>query len=126
MYRARYDYDSREPKKSKTPPSLQTHVHEFVGSTKLAGDDDEKHNHRFAGVTSEMIPIDNDDHVHAISVSTDFFDHRHEITVMTGPAINVGNGKHIHFVAAGTGTTTLNDGHCHELEFTTLINQPLL
>ncbi|PEN91516.1 hypothetical protein CN553_20890 [Bacillus cereus] len=122
MYRPRQDYESREPKKTTKNNSLQTHVHEFIGSTKLAEEDENRHNHRFAGITSEVIPH-KDSHVHAISVNTDFFNHHHEISIITGPAIDVGNGKHIHFVE---GITTLNDGHVHQVEFTTLINHSLL
>ncbi|MDM5189427.1 YmaF family protein [Bacillus sp. DX4.1] len=102
--------------------TIQTHVHEFIASTKLAEEGDDRHNHRFAGVTSEVIPKGNS-HVHAIFVNTDFFNHHHEVAITTGPAIFIGNGKHIHFIK---GTTTLDDDHVHELEFTTLIDRPLL
>ena len=106
-----------------TMPSAQTHVHEFLGSTQLAGPGELRHNHRFAGVTSEAIP-QGDSHVHAILVNTDFFfNHLHELGVETGPAIPVGNGKHVHFV---DGVTTLNFGHVHEFIFATLIEDPLL
>lgn len=101
----------------------QTHTHEFTGSTKLAEECEERHNHRFAGVTSEEIPIKCDRHIHALLTNTDFFDHHHEIGVQTGPDIDVGNGKHVHFVC---GTTTLNDGHVHEFQFATLIDSPLV
>ncbi|AJH16955.1 YmaF family protein [Bacillus mycoides] len=101
---------------------IQTHVHEFTASTKLAEECDDRHNHRFAGVTSEVIPMGNS-HVHTIFVNTAFFNHHHEVAITTGPAIPVGNGKHIHFI---NGTTTLDDDHVHELEFTTLIDRPLL
>lgn len=114
-----------ETKNNKIKPipsdSIQTHVHEFLGSTKLAEEGDDRHNHRFAGVTSEVIPQGNS-HVHAILTNTDFLDHHHEIGVITGLAQPIGNGKHIHFV---TGTTTLNDGHFHEFQFATLIDSPL-
>lgn len=33
----------------------QTHNHEFLGSTRFAEEGDDRHNHRFAGVTSEAI-----------------------------------------------------------------------
>lgn len=68
MNRYRQEHASHEPKKSKNPP-LQTHVHEFVGSTKLAEGTEEIHNHHFAGVTSEMIP-QKDSHVHALEFTT--------------------------------------------------------
>ncbi|PGZ96119.1 hypothetical protein COE51_17885 [Bacillus pseudomycoides] len=106
----------------KSPETIQTHVHEFVASTKLAEEGDDRHNHRFAGVTSEVIPK-GDSHVHIILVNTDFFNHHHEVAIETGPAIPVGDGKHVHFVK---GTTTLDDGHVHEIEFATLIQKPLI
>ena len=100
----------------------QTHTHEFLGSVKLAEQGDDRHNHRFAGVTSEVIPMGNS-HVHAILVNTDFFlNHHHEIGVITGLAIDVGNGKHVHLA---TGVTTLVDGHNHQFIFATLILSPL-
>jgi hypothetical protein len=101
----------------------QTHVHEFEGSTKLAETGLDRHNHRFAGVTSEVIPINGGRHKHAILTNTDFLDHHHEIGVETGPDISVGDGKHVHLVK---GTTTLVDGHTHDFIFTTLINAPLI
>ncbi|WP_291562263.1 MULTISPECIES: YmaF family protein [unclassified Clostridium] len=100
----------------------QTHVHEFLGSTQLAEQGEDRHNHRFAGVTSQVIPMGNS-HVHAILVNTDFFlNHHHEIGVITGLAIDVGNGKHVHLVR---GVTTVDDGHNHPFIFTTLIESPL-
>lgn len=101
--------------------TCQTHVHEFLGSTKLAEEGDDRHNHRFAGVSSQVIPQGNS-HVHVILTNTDFFGHLHEIGGTSGPAQAVGNGKHIHFV---TGTTTLVDGHVHEFQFASLIESPL-
>ncbi len=112
------DKHSQECQKEK-----QRHVHEFLGSTKLAEEEDERHNHRFAGVTGEAIPSSRKDHVHKVCTRTDFFDHFHEIEDVTGPAIDVGNGKHVHFVK---GKTTVNDGHCHRFQFATLIESPLL
>lgn len=102
----------------------QTHVHEFLGSTRLAEIDDPEdvHNHRFAGVSGEAIRRGNS-HVHKINTNTDFFDHFHMIKVTTGPAIPVGNGRHVHFVY---GVTTCNDGHMHKFIFATLIDSPIL
>jgi len=113
--------ESTKKKKSRTT-TVQTHVHEFLGSTQLAEEGDDRHNHRFAGVTSEVIPF-GDSHVHAILSNTDFLNHHHEVGIVTGPAIPVGNGKHIHFVK---GSTTLDDGHVHQFEFATLIQKPLV
>ncbi|WP_026486528.1 YmaF family protein [Caldanaerobius polysaccharolyticus] len=101
----------------------QTHNHEFLGSTKLAAEEEEEeHNHRFAGVTSQVIPKGSS-HVHAILVSTDFYeDHHHEIGVITGPAIDVGDDKHVHFVE---GKTTVDNNHFHNFTFATLIEDPI-
>ena len=98
------------------PLGLPTsHVHEFLGSTRLAELDEDPHNHRFAGVTGEAICVPGS-HVHEIIARTDFFDHFHVIKVTTGPAIPVGKGRHVHFVC---GTTTCNDGHVHKFIFAT-------
>ena len=100
---------------------IQTHVHEFLGSTKLAEEKEERHNHRFAGVSGQAIPY-KDSHIHKICTRTDFFDHFHEIEKKTEPAIDVGEGKHVHFVK---GKTTFEDGHVHDFVFATLIESPL-
>lgn len=102
----------------------QTHVHEFTASTKLAESGNDRHNHRFAGVTGEVIPK-GDSHIHEIKFNnTDFLDHHHALKrIFTGPAIPVGNGKHVHFVS---GMTTFNDGHVHQFNFATLIQKPLV
>ena len=101
----------------------QTHVHEFLGSTKLAELKEEPHNHRFAGVTTEEIPLVRGNHKHAFMVNTDFFvDHHHEVGGETGPAINVGCGKHVHLA---TGVTTEVDEHFHDFIFATLIQNPI-
>lgn len=122
------DYDWKKDNKKYENNSAQTHTHEFLGSTKLASEEEgeEIHNHRFAGVSSEAILVPGGcpgDHVHQILVNTDFFDHLHEVGVRTGLSIPVGNGKHIHFAE---GNTTFNDGHCHKFQFATLIEAPLL
>jgi hypothetical protein len=99
----------------------QTHVHEFLGSTRLAGVI--THNHRFAGVTSQVIPLPGGNHKHALLTNTDFaIGHLHEIGAETGPAIPVGGGKHVHFVET---LTTLDLGHAHEAVFATLIEDPI-
>lgn len=105
-----------------TQTETQTHDHEFLGSTKLAELGEDRHNHRFASVTTEEIPLPGNDHKHAFMVNTDFLDHHHEIGGETGAMISVGDGKHVHFV---TGTTTTDDGHAHDFVFATLINSPL-
>ena len=100
----------------------QTHVHEFLGSTKLAGKGEERHNHRFAGVSGEVIPY-KDSHIHKICTGTDFFGHFRRDAIKTGPAIDVGHGKHVHFVK---GKTTFEDSHVHNFVFATMIDSPLM
>jgi len=103
--------------------SEQKHVHEYVGSVKLAElNSDDVHNHRFAGVTGEAVPCKGS-HIHRILTRTDFFnDHFHIIDVFTGPAIPVGNGRHVHFVYA---CTKERDGHKHMFRIATLIENPI-
>ena len=101
---------------------VDRHDHEFLGSTQYADVGTVRHNHRFAGITSEAIPI-NQTHVHTIRIRTDSFGHFHEIIITTGPAILLSDGKHIHFVR---GTTTLEDGHVHQFIFATLIECPTI
>lgn len=111
-----------DPPKPSPHDPCQTHVHEFQGSTKLAEAGEDRHNHRFAGVSSSVIPFGNS-HVHGILTNTDFFeDHLHEIAAVSGPAIDVGGGKHIHFAKF---ITTVDDGHFHEFQFASLIQDPL-
>lgn len=100
----------------------QEHVHEFLGSTKIAEKSTDPHNHRFAGVTGEAIYCGGS-HVHKIRTTTDFYDHYHSICTTTGPAVDVGNGKHVHLAK---DTTTTNDGHAHDFIFATLIEKPLI
>lgn len=106
----------------------QRHVHEFVGSVRLAElNTEDVHNHRFAGVSGQAIPCKDGNgrvsHVHRIVTRTDFFnDHFHEIDVVTGPAIPVGKGRHVHFVYA---LTRERDGHRHAFIVATLIENPI-
>lgn len=103
-----------------------THVHEFGESVKLAEEGDDRHNHRTAGVTGQVIPINGGrNHVHKIKRNnTDFLDHFHQICITTGPAIPIpGTDKHVHLVS---GRTTIVDGHFHEFLFTTQIEAPLV
>ena len=100
----------------------QRHVHEFLGSVKVAEIFEDPHNHRFAGITGEAI-FCGDQHFHKICTNTDFYeDHFHSIADKTGPAIDVGDGRHVHFV---DGDTTIVDGHNHEFIFATLIENPI-
>jgi YmaF family len=105
-----------------SPDQFQTHVHEFEGSTKIAEEQEEPHNHRFAGVSSQVIPFGKS-HVHVVFTNTDFFDdHHHEVAAVSGPPIEVDDAKHVHFVKS---ITTLDDGHFHQFQFATLIQSPL-
>jgi hypothetical protein len=100
-------------------PIKQNHVHEFLGSTHFAEEKQDRHNHRFAGVTCEAIPTGGGRHVHEYCSNTDFVDgHFHKIRGKTGPDIQLTGGKHIHFEKS---FTSVDDGHKHEFEFATLI-----
>ncbi len=101
----------------------QAHVHEFLGSTQIAEEKCDPHNHRLAGISGQAIPIGDGNHIHEIVTRTDFYeDHFHEIIVRTYPAISVGKGKHVHFVC---GTTTEVKNHEHDFVFATLIEDPI-
>ncbi len=100
----------------------QKHVHEIQGSVKIAEEEEDPHNHRFCTVSEEACPIGDGQHVHEVCFRTDFFDeHFHEFRGKTGPAIPVGN-RHVHFLES---VTSVNDGHRHEFEFATLIENPI-
>lgn len=104
-------------------PQEQRHVHEFTGSVRLAELNEDPHNHRFAGVSEQAIPIGGGNHIHEICTKTDFYEnHFHFINVQTGPAIPVGKGRHIHFVSA---MTNVEDGHCHDFIVAVLIDNPI-
>lgn len=103
----------------------QTHVHEVVGSVRLAELDEDPHNHRFAGVTDVVIPVPGG-HIHAFRSRTDFYEeHFHPISVRTGLQVFVGEGpdrRHVHFIDADT---TVADGHLHRFIAATLIDDPI-
>lgn len=101
----------------------QRHVHEFLGSTRLAEVcEEDVHNHRVACISGPAVGREND-HVHKIETRTDFFnDHFHHIEVCSGPPIKVCENRHIHFVYA---VTSCNDGHRHKLILGTLIENPI-
>lgn len=107
----------------------QTHVHEVVGSVRLAELCEDPHNHRFAGVTEEvvMVPCGRPgEHYHVFRTTTDFYeDHFHPICVETGVNVCVGEGedeRHVHFIDAATA---VEDGHCHKFIAATLIQNPI-
>lgn len=106
----------------------QSHVHEYECSTGLFMEGQDRHNHRFAGVTGEEIKVPGG-HVHKVWTRTDYFDHFHLISRLTGPAIPVGKNrigkskKHVHYAV---GSTSIEDRHDHQFEFVTHIDSPLL
>ena len=102
----------------------QRHVHEVLGSVKIAEANVDPHNHRFAGMTGEAIPICNGkNHVHKLITTTDFYeDHFHNIKVWVGKAIPVSNDRHVHFVYA---QTEVSEGHFHIFRVATLIDDPI-
>lgn len=99
-----------------------THNHEILGSTKMAEECEDRHNHRFAAISGRAIPLPGGNHVHELFTNTDFFSgHYHQIEGTSGPAIPVGEGKHVHFASA---RTTVDDGHSHMFVFSSLIEDP--
>lgn len=97
------------------------HVHEVLGSTKIAGCCEYAHNHRFATVSGEAIPCEGG-HVHEVKFYTDSCNgHNHEFCGTSSLAIDVGCGKHVHFIK---DCTSVNAGHKHEFEVATLIEDP--
>ena len=100
----------------------EQHVHEIVGSTRIAECGEDAHNHRFATVSGEAIPY-MESHVHRVTFRTDTFDgHVHEFSGISSPAIPVGDGRHVHFAKA---CTTMADGHTHEFRIASLIDNPI-
>ena len=55
-------------------PKEQTHVHEVLGSVWIAEAATDPHNHRFAVVTCDVIPVGTRDHVHEVKFRTDFYE----------------------------------------------------
>ena len=104
---------------------VQTHVHEVLGSVRLAELQDDPHNHRFAGVTEEVIPVPGG-HIHRLHTKTDFYEnHFHPICVKTGLGVKVGEGddaRHVHFIDS---VTQVEDEHFHEFIAATLIDNPI-
>ena len=102
-----------------------THVHEVEGSVRLAELKKDPHNHRFAGVTEEVILVPGG-HIHVFKTKTDFYeDHFHEIYVKTGLQVVVGKGedaRHVHFIDA---ETQVAEDHFHEFIAATLIENPI-
>ncbi len=104
-------------------PNEQTHVHEILGSVQIAEATTDPHNHRFAVVSGEVIPVGMRDHVHEVKFKTDLYEgHFHEFRGKTLGAIPVGDGRHVHFLDS---VTDERDGHRHEFRVATLINDPI-
>lgn len=100
----------------------QRHVHEVQGSVEIAEAEEDPHNHRFATVTGQAIPIGKGDHIHEVKFRTDFYeDHFHEFSGKTGGMIKVGD-RHVHFLES---VTTVNDGHRHKFRLSTFIDNPI-
>jgi len=100
----------------------QRHVHEVQGSVAIAEEEEDPHNHRFATVTGEAIPIGKGDHIHEVKFRTDFYEnHFHEFCGKTGGAIQVGD-RHVHFLES---VTTVNDDHRHAFRLSTFIDNPI-
>jgi hypothetical protein len=88
----------------------------------IAEREEDPHNHRFATVSGQAIPIGNNDHVHEVEFRTDFYEnHFHTFRGRSGGMIPVGD-RHVHFAEA---TTSVNDGHSHEFRVAALINDPI-
>jgi len=118
---------------------VQTHVHEFEGSTELATIFDGRpalrllHNHRFTGVTSQVQPCPTKsnprDHTHTILVRSDFFlNHFHEVSLQTGPVIPIIDpvtNRPVGHVHAVVGTSSRVFCHEHDFKAATLIQNPI-
>lgn len=111
-------------------PERQFHVHEVQGSVQIAEipEDphmhcsDDPHNHRFATVSGEAMPLGPNDHFHEVRFRTDFYEnHFHTFSGRTGGAIPVGD-RHVHFLL---DETSVNEGHRHDFRFGTLIDNPI-
>lgn len=103
----------------------QTHVHEVLGSVRIVSPNNDAHNHRFAGVTEEVMQVPGG-HIHKLFTKTDFYeDHFHPICVRTGLQVIVGTGddaRHVHFIDS---QTEVEDKHFHEFIAATLIQNPI-
>lgn len=116
------DFSSKHSCECERERERQTHVHEIQGSTEIAERRNDPHNHRFAAVSDEVIPMGND-HVHEVKFRTDFYeDHFHEFCGRSGGAIPVGGGRHVHFMES---VTQMSDGHRHQFKAASLINDPI-
>lgn len=109
-----YDYDEE-----KMEPNYDEHKKD---PHKRCPKEDDAHNHRFAVVSGEAIPVGCKDHYHEVKFRTDFYeDHFHVFVGKTGGAIRVGD-RHVHFLES---QTSVNDGHRHDFRVATLIEDPI-
>lgn len=96
------------------------HRHEIQGSVRVAEHDCEAHNHRFAGISGEAIPM-GQSHVHEVRFTTDTYEnHDHEFCGRTSPAYPICGG-HVHYLES---TTSRDDGHCHSFRVISNIEDP--
>lgn len=99
--------------------TLAKHVHEIQGYLDMTIDYKETHNHTFATVSDEAIPIGTNDHIHEVRFKTDpFHHHTHEFTGRTTGAILVGD-RHVHFLQS---ETVSEEGHKHTFSLVTLMD----
>lgn len=97
------------------------HVHEVLGSTKIAGCCNNAHSHRFATVSGEAIPCEGG-HVHEVRFRTDSCDgHIHEFCGTTSKEIEVDCSHHVHVIE---DRTSKNADHVHKFVVATLIENP--
>jgi hypothetical protein len=104
------------------PPEVLRHVHEVLGSVRIAEAETDPHNHRFATVSGQAILVGGGDHVHEVFFRTDFYEnHFHEFCGRTSGAVPVGD-RHVHFLQSQTQEA---DEHFHEFRVATLILDPI-
>lgn len=99
--------------------NMQTHVHEVLTVTEgpMGMTEEECHSHAIAGVTGQMIMMENGMHRHELRTNTSFYeDHFHNVESLSGPNIAVAEGEHVHYVE---GQTSIIDEHRHGFKLTT-------
>ncbi|MEA4896982.1 YmaF family protein [Bacillota bacterium Meth-B3] len=106
------------------PACADAHVHELVGSVKLADCVCTAHGHRLAGISGPPIAFECGGHAHEVFVRTDSFEgHAHEFVGMTCDAVAVSAcGAHVHYLE---GMVSRADTHRHCFKLATLINDPI-
>lgn len=100
-------------------PTLSKHVHEIQGTLDMTSNYEEQHNHNFAAISDEGIPIGSNDHIHEVRFQTDAFHHHtHEFIGRTSGAVPVGD-HHVHFLSS---ETDYEEGHNHRFNFVTFMD----